>query len=478
MQEKKEISELTTLFDTVVKGGYCIGCGACASLENSPVKMQFDGHKQLQATVADENLNDSEAPYLSVCPFSGKSLNEDEIGRDLFSEHAKKDDKLGYFINNYAGYVAEDEFRDRGSSGGMGTWILGELLKRKLVDYVIHIHQHTPDETNPSLFAYSVSKTYEDIIAGAKSRYYPIEMSGILDSVKNNAGKYAIVGIPCFIKTIRLLAYQDPILKDRIKFCIGLVCGHLKSASFAEMFSWQTGINPKDMTAIDFRTKLQGYGANRYGVTVSGKIDGIEVAKVSKPVNQLYGTNWGLGFFKYKACDFCDDVVAENADLTVGDAWLPKYVNETKGTNIIIVRNPVLDSILKEANLGGRLSLESLDRSDIVKSQNSGFNHRREGLSYRLFLTDKEGKWRPKKRVEAKGTGWGRRFKAIQKTRVALAKESHIAFKKALNRNSFDVFENEMRPLVTRYRKLYQQPLLRRILNKGKNIVKRLLNTK
>jgi len=478
MQEHKEISELTTLFDTVVKGGYCIGCGACASLEKSPVKVQFDDHKKLQARVVGDITDDSIAPYLSVCPFSGESLNEDEIGKDLFSAHAQKDDKLGYFINNYAGYVAEDSFRDRGSSGGMGTWILAELIKRKLVDYVIHIHQHTPDETNPSLFAYTISSTYEEIISGAKSRYYPIEMTEILASVKNNGGNYVIVGIPCFIKTIRLLSYQDAVLKERIKFCIGLVCGHLKSASFADMFSWQTGINPKQMTAIDFRTKLEGQGANRYGVTVSGKIDDEEVIRVSKPVNQLYGTNWGLGFFKYKACDFCDDVVAENADLTVGDAWLPKYVNETKGTNIIIVRNPILDRILQEASIEGRLNLDNLDKSDIVKSQSSGFNHRREGLSYRLYLTDKEGDWRPKKRVEAKGNGWKKRFKDIQKTRIRLAQESHIAFKKALNQDSFAVFEKEMSPLVTKYHKLYQTPLWRRVMRKGKKIVKKLLGKK
>ena len=43
-------------------------------------------------------------------------------------------------------------------------------------------------------------ETPEEVLAGAKSRYYPIEMSKVMDFIKNNEGRYAFVGIPCFIK--------------------------------------------------------------------------------------------------------------------------------------------------------------------------------------------------------------------------------------------------------------------------------------
>jgi coenzyme F420 hydrogenase subunit beta len=35
-------SEVTTLFEAVVDGGYCIGCGACAALPGSPIRMKLD----------------------------------------------------------------------------------------------------------------------------------------------------------------------------------------------------------------------------------------------------------------------------------------------------------------------------------------------------------------------------------------------------------------------------------------------------
>src|SRR5690606_27884286 len=111
-------------------------------------------------------------------------------------------------------------------------------------------------EDDKRLFHYQLSISEEDILSSSKSRYYPVELSGMLDIIKDRPGKYLIVGIPCFIKSIRLLTKYDDILKDRIKFCLGLVCGHLKSASFAEMFGWQCGVKPSHLTSINFRTKL------------------------------------------------------------------------------------------------------------------------------------------------------------------------------------------------------------------------------
>ena len=465
-------SDLKTLFETVVDGGYCIGCGACASLEGSPITMKLDPYKKIQATIDTNEIILDQNQYTKVCPFSNNSKNEDEIGKDLFQINTKKDDKLGYVINNYAGHVAEDSYRENGSSGGMGTWVLAELLDKKMVDYVVHIHQRVPDEQNPCLFSYSISTNQAQLRAGAKSRYYPVELSEMMKVILSTPGNYAIVGIPCFIKSVRLLSYENPILKARIKYCIGLVCGHLKSASFAEMFGWQIGVNPKHMSAIDFRTKLEGYGANQYGVTVTETINHVSTDKVSKPVNQLYGTNWGFGFFKYKACDFCDDVVAETADLTVGDAWLPEYVNDTKGTNIVVIRNAELHELVTAGIEAGRLALTPLDNSRVIESQSSGFSHRREGLAYRLHQVDLQGKWRPRKRVSPKGEGWSKKFIAIQDARIELFENSHTSFKAALDQDDFGVFTRRMDPLIKSYRKLYQPPILHRVYRKAMSILK------
>src|SRR3546814_7533354 len=93
----------------------------------------------------------------------------------------------------------------------------------------------------PMLLPLSISRTAEEIRRGAKSRYYPIELSAVIDQIRAVPGRYAVLGIPCFIKAINLLRAKDAVLRDRIAFTLGLSCGQLKSARMVESFAWQMG---------------------------------------------------------------------------------------------------------------------------------------------------------------------------------------------------------------------------------------------
>lgn len=469
-------SEVTKLLETVIDGGYCIGCGACASINGSPLKIQLDEYGKFKATInplVDQSfLMDS---VQSVCPFSNASLNEDEISKPLFSNDCQYHDKIGYNLATYAGYVLEGDFRDRGSSGGMGTWIVSNLLSQGLVDGVIHVHQRHPTASDPRLFSYQLSTTIQEVHGSAKSRYYPVEMSEVIQLIRERPGHYAIVGIPCFIKAVRLLIRQDELLAEKIKFCVALICGHLKSMRFAEMFAWQSGIAPGNLLAIDFRKKLLDADANRYGVEVTGVQEDGQIATHVRSVRDLYGTDWGLGFFKYKACDYCDDVVGETADVTVGDAWLPQYVKDSKGTNVLVARHPVIHDMIERAMSAGNLKLDRISADEVAQSQKSGFQHRREGLAYRLYLTDLQGKWRPQKRVKPKANHLKRNVQERQILRVALAAESHIAFKDAVDAGEFSLFKQRLDPLVQRYQKPYKDGLLRQAARQIKRLLKGLL---
>ncbi|AUT01313.1 coenzyme F420 hydrogenase [Nostoc sp. CENA543] len=468
---KIQNSEINQLRETVIEGGYCVGCGACAAVSGSPIQMKLDADKKLQATTDTVTKSTfSSGGILSVCPFSNQSLNEDQISQELFGRDGKYHQQIGYYLDTYAGYVVEDNYRDRGSSGGMGTWIVTNLLTQGLVDGVIHIHQRHPSPTDPRLFHYQLSTTIEEVRNGAKSRYYPVEMSQVMQLIRERPGRYAIVGIPCFIKAVRLLMRQDPILAERIRFCVGLICGHLKSTGFAEMLAWQCGIEPDNLLAIDFRHKLPDANANRYGIEVTGLQAG-KIVTCSSPVYDLYGTDWGLGFFKYKACDYCDDVVAETADVTVGDAWLPQYVKDSQGTNVVIVRHPVIRDMMEAGMSAGKLQMDRISADEVAKSQKSGFQHRREGLAYRLYLTQQAGEWYPQKRVKPNASHLNQNLQARQIMRVALAAASHIAFKNAVKAGEFSVFKQQIDPLVRKYKQLYQGSLGKRIARRIKNIL-------
>ncbi len=473
----REPNDIDRLFSTVIDGGYCIGCGACAAARPDQIEMALDAEGRLQAqrrkVDSDSDESNLSLPVLKVCPFSNQSTDEDELSRDLYGQTSRRDRKLGRFVKCYAGHVAEGEYRQLGSSGGMGTWILCELLRLGVVDAVLHVKSIEASASDPRIVAYSESTTVEEVLQGAKSRYHPIEMSRIVDRVRGDERRFAFVGIPCFVKAMRLLQRHDADLREKITCCVGLFCGHLKSLAFAQSLAWQLGVPPSALEEFDFRVKLPNRPANRYGVRATGVVGEERVASEAA-VADLFGAGWELGFFKYKACDYCDDVVAETADIAVGDAWIPEFVGDAQGANVIIVRDPTLVDIVERACSEGRLSMQPIAPERVAESQSAGFRHRRRGLAYRLKLTDERGEWRPKKRVAASrwAVPWDRR--AIHAMRPVLSARSHEAFRRAREAGDFAMFEREMTPLIDRYRRLYQLTAWRKWPGRLKIVLRRL----
>jgi len=411
-------------------------------------------------------------PVLQACPFSEEAANEDELSDQLFGRETRHDDRIGRYLECFGGHVAEGEYRDRGSSGGMGTWLVSELLRLNKVDAVVHVRPMSPTTDDPRLVQYAISRSDEEILDGAKSRYHPIEMSEVIRVIQETPGRYAFVAIPCFIKALRLLQRHDQVLAERVVFTVGLFCGHLKSLAFAQSLAWQLGVHPDSLRSFDFRHKLLDRPANRYGVVAKGAAQDEEI---ETPVAELYGSDWGLGFFKYKACDYCDDVVAELADVSIGDAWIPRYIEDARGANVVIVRTPELLDLIETARGEGRLELETLPASEVAKSQDAGFRHRRAGLAYRLHLTDRSGQWRPPKRVPPSRAAVPLLRRPIHAMRPVLSEASHEAFAKARAADQLDVFKREMAPLVEEYRRRYRRSSFRRWPGKVKKMARRLI---
>lgn len=462
--------------EKVINGGYCIGCGACTmGLLDSGIKIKLDSLGFLQANAINGLGRDSRSA--AVCPFSDTSTDEDKISGALLEFPATvRDPRIGAYLNIYAGYVETGDFRGRGSSGGFTSWVLAELLRRDLVDGVIHVKVRIPDEDDKRLFHYGVSRTVEELQGGAKSHYYPVELSEMLHYIRSTPGRYAVVGLPCFIKAIRLLGKEESIFRERIRFTVGLFCGHLKSTGFAEMLAWQVGVRPDQLTAFDFRTKLANRKSSNYGVTATGLIDGEEVERTGV-VSDLVGTDWGMGFFKYRACDFCDDISAETADVSVGDAWLPEFVEDSRGTNVVIVRHPDIQLLVEEGISSGVLALKPIASERAVESQSANFRHRREDLPYRLHLQDLAREWRPKKRLSPSPLRDKHR-RVVQDKRIHFQMTVPHLWRRAVASGSLSHFIREIDPMIQSYKAEYARrrnpTFLQRLESKMRLIIRRL----
>lgn len=428
--------------------------GSCVVVDdNIEMRLNEYGIYEEKISIAEDDELDPVVEYVS--PNFNNKIDESEIARKLY-EHIpgiQYDERIGYYTSLYAGHVSEGDYREKASSGGMGTWIFKELFEKDLIDGVIHVKEN-PDKNSQIMFKYDISRSIDGIKAGSKTKYYPVEFSKVLKIVKEVPGRYAIVGIPSFIMAIRLLSDKDDVIKDRIKYTVGLICGHQKSSKFAESMAWQVGIKPGNLKHIDFRKKILDKPASEYGVEITGVIDGKEVSIV-KPTKELLGQNWGQGYFKTKASDFTDDVMNETADITLGDAWLPEYTKDGKGNNVIVVRNPLIDDLIKEGIKSARLNLDVVDKETIFRSQAAHYRHTHDELAYRLYKKDKRNEWRPKKRIEASNDIPLLR-KKVQDLREEISIQSHIVYKKAVELDDLEYFKTEMEKLSKKYNELYK----------------------
>lgn len=404
----------------MVDAGLCSGCGTCAGgLSEVQARLDWGKDGQLKPVGPHGWMRRREEAFSSICPFSPRARDETRLGEDLFPSAPHVDPFVGRYRKAFVGYAAECAYRDRGSSGGMVSWMAAELLKRGFVDGVAHVAR----ASDGRLFRYVLSRTLDDLHAGAQSRYYPVEMSQILREIASTPGRYAVVGIPCFIKAVQLLRAREPLFRDRIAFTLGLVCGHMKSRHLADSFAWQMGVEPDDMKEIDFRVKDVSRPANWYRARV-GVSDGTER---EQDWWHLAGGDWGSGFFQNGACDFCDDVVAETADVSFGDAWVEPYSSDGRGTNVVVVRSPEILDITSEAIASGKIKLDAVDAEFVRQTQAAGFRQRREGLAYRLSLRGSR-RVRPVKRVEPDATAVPLRRKLVYRSRRAISRWSDRIF--------------------------------------------------
>lgn len=133
--------------DPVIENGYCIGCGACAAMPEKAYRMVETEYGTLAAQAV---LDDVSAKLRAgkVCPSSDASANEDTLGQTQFACYAQHHPKLGYWHDTYAGHVQADAFRERGSSGGMGSWLNVRLLASGMVDAIVHVKSRAAQPAN------------------------------------------------------------------------------------------------------------------------------------------------------------------------------------------------------------------------------------------------------------------------------------------------------------------------------------------
>lgn len=432
----------------VVSAGLCVGCGGCAFAAGG--RMSLDRHGFFQPNldnangIADDGVD-------AACPMLRPELDEDALADRFLPVTPYRDYKIGKHDAVFAAHAEEGSFRRDGSSGGLGSWIATELLRKGMIDGVIHARPVSRNSTEDPFFRYGISRSPEEITQAAHSHYHVVEISEVLAEVKRTPGRYLFTGIPCMVKAVRRAQAMDADIADRIVFTMGLVCGHIKSVHWALSLGWGAGTAPESIDGITFRVKSENAPAKAYYFGIYKR--GAKVPEVHDSA-PLTGGKFNLGAMMPDACNYCDDVVAETADLTIGDAWLPRYSFDWRGKNMVISRNSTLTALVQDAQLEGRVVIEPMTAREAADAQAGGFRQRREGLAHRLARRKARGLWAPQKRSLPDMTLPGPLRARIYNLREQVAQQSHGAFRTALDRGELALYDQAMAPTFRRLRRV------------------------
>jgi coenzyme F420-reducing hydrogenase beta subunit len=416
----------------VVKRNLCIGCGLCVyKCPSNALKISWSDLGFLIPVVVGDC--DSSSLCLDVCPFNPtprESIETECKIADLFLTNTpRRHKKIGRYYGIYAGFA--ENFRLTSSSGGVATFVLNELLQSNLVRHIFTVKEA---EGKDALFEYSIISSTQELLAASNTKYFPVSLNDVLQKIHLLDGKIAIVGVPCFIKGLRLAQFYEPKLREKIPFLVGTFCGGVKSRFYTEFLASKLGLSTSNIRQLQYRVKNLTSTADNYSFTC---YDVINKEFKTIQMKQL-GDMWGTGLFKANACDFCDDVTAELADISLGDAWLDPYNNDGRGANIIISRSVLSDSLLFSGVEKKELKLDHLTVELVIKSQQGNFSHRQNGISARVKINSLLGEKIPPKRFTKEKVF--PEFFIVQYFRMKLRKKSLKLWKSGDNA----AFENKI----------------------------------
>lgn len=218
-----------------------------------------------------------------------------------------------------------------------------------------------------------IARNKEEVLSAKGSKYAPVTMAGIVDSIKNKDGKFVIVGLPCHIHGFRKLELIDKKFKQKIFAYFGLYCSCGRTFYLTDYTLKNNCISRDQLTYFAYRDN--GCMGNLHIQYVEknslSRIHNISenkfVTSLQIPYQKYYLTL--RSFFNVHRCLYCIDHFAELSDISFGNIHFGKYIEDKLGINSVVTRRNDLDNLLREAKDEGYITLDEVSKSNLLSSQ-------------------------------------------------------------------------------------------------------------
>ncbi len=350
----------------IINTGLCIGCGICAFSDKMSKTIYSKKKGQYLPYISDETLNDENC--LRICPGKGYNIIQDSM--NLYNK-AKYDLELGHVLSQYAAFSNDNQILENASSGGLMSHLAIFLLDNKIVDRVLTTQFSYGDELRTKCV---LAKSREEILLSQGSKYCPVDVSCAIKEIKQNDFKVAIIGTPCQIAGIRNIQKIDPIFSRKIIITIANFCGGVKKHQNIQLIAKRKGIDPKNIEFFRFRGK--GQPGSMLIKDTNGTI-------VEMPYPKYVGIN---GISKHLRCHLCVDATGELADISCGDAWLPRFLTDKNPWSIIILRNSFSELVVNKMIESDLITITPISPEEIKKSQHENLSSKKIRQKSRFVL--------------------------------------------------------------------------------------------
>jgi len=368
----KSIRNELTSIEQVVKNDLCLGCGTCAGLcPSRAITLIKNKRKGIYLPKIDKLRCKMCGLCIGVCPgyeVSFKSLNLEIFGRE------PQNDRTGYYLSCYSGASVDPDIRFNSASGGLVTTLLIHAIETGIIDGALVTRMNRSQPLEPEPF---IARTRAEIIEASRSKYCPVPANTALRPILETEGRYACVGLPCHIHSLRKAEKQNNILKQRVKLHIGIFCATSVNFNGTEFLLKRIGIDKNKVSKISYR----GNGWPGYmTIELKDKKD-----KIYIPLRE-YSNSRFLAFAPWR-CKMCIDHTAELSDISLGDAWCQEYTSiDPSGTSFVIVRNDIAEKLVGQAVNDHAITLSHINVEKVVRSQ-GGVSDKKVSVFARINLT-------------------------------------------------------------------------------------------
>lgn len=338
------------MIEKVIKSNLCISCGLCSFNKQATMTMK----KGIYIPEFKYNLEKNEDEFLyQVCPGKGYSIKE--LGEKYSEDAGIYDFRIGYYRSLGATYTLDNDFLIKSSSGGMMTYFAYYLLKEKIVDGILTVKfSYTDQGPVPHPF---IAKNKQELLSAQGSKYMPIPLLQNIDDILSYHGSLAVIGTPCQIAGIRLFQKTNSQLNEKIKFCIANFCGGYRDFRETERIFKIFKINKKNISYFSYR------GNGQPGTMSISQVTGTKTHISYPEYSRL------TGYTKYYRCRLCVDATGELADISFGDAWLPRFINSGKKWSFYICRSKKAEKILEDIKAKNEATFKDISKDDLLLSQ-------------------------------------------------------------------------------------------------------------